>query len=143
MMSKKSRALTGLLVAFSLVGVACSDAARSVTAPNRSGGPASEGLIGDVVGGVVGTLTSLLIPPVKRNVPLPADVTWSFVAGPSGATSANAAVGLVIVVPPRALSSSKTITVTALKGAPIAYKFEPHGLVFSRKVVLTQDLRGT
>jgi hypothetical protein len=69
-------------------------------------------------------------------------VSWTFTAGPGGAVSSNSAVGLTIVVPAGALSTTETITVTALAGAPVAYGFSPH-LVFSKKVSLTQDLAGT
>ena len=81
--------------------------------------------------------------PVHRNTPLANDITWSFTVGSGGAVSTNSAVGLTIHVPSGAVSSPTTITVTALKGTPVAYQFQPHGLQFSRKVTLTQKLQGT
>jgi hypothetical protein len=79
---------------------------------------------------------------VERTVPLPAEVTWTFIVGPAGGISSNAAVGLTVVVPWGALSSVQTITVTALEGSAVAYRFEPH-LNFDRSVTLVQDLSGT
>jgi len=134
---------TGLRVAVGasavalILSAACSDSS-SPTSPRLASSTAS-----GLLGGLTNTLTSLLVQPVQRTTPLPSDVTWSFVAGPGGATSTNSAVGLTVSIPPGALGSSKTITVTALAGSPIAYKFEPHGLVFAKKAYLTQSLVGT
>ena len=116
-------------VATALVFAACRDA--DVTAPTTQT-PRSANVLG---------LTGAA--PVTRNIPLANDVTWSFTVGSGGATSSNSAVGLTVMVPPGAVSSPMTITVTALAGAPVAYQFEPHGTVFDRKVTLTQKLQGT
>jgi hypothetical protein len=137
---KRVRAMLGLSVAVALVTVACSDSSRSLTAPTMRGPAASQNLLG--LGGLLGTVTDLLLPPVKRTTPLASDVSWTFTAGPGGATSSNSDVGLTVVVPYGALATTQQITVTALAGAPVAYRFEPH-LVFSKKVYLTQSLRGT
>jgi hypothetical protein len=82
------------------------------------------------------------VAPVERTVPLATAVTWTFIAGPAGVVSRNAAVGLAVIVPPGALTSVETITVTALEGSAVAYSFEPH-LDFERSVTLVQDLSGT
>lgn len=142
-MSKRRSKLTTYALAAALLATACSDAGQPL-APARThvGSGASEQLLGGIIGGVINTLTNLLVPPINRTTPLASDVRWTFTAGPGGATSSNAAVGLTIVVPAGALSTTQTITVTALAGAPVAYRFEPH-LQFSRKVYLTQNLRGT
>ena len=142
------RALIGLAVATTVFTTACSESATSPTpAPLQADTVATQshllgGLLGGVVGTVTKTLNALLASPVKRNTPLAQDVTWTFVAKPIGAVSSNSSVGLTIVVPPGAVDSYQTITVTALKGSAVAYRFEPH-MEFDRKVVLTQDLRGT
>lgn len=81
--------------------------------------------------------------PLKRTIKLEHDVKWSFVAGPDGFESSNTAVGLTIWIPAGALTSTRTITVTALHGDKVAYQFGPHGLIFARDVYLTQDLAGT
>ena len=140
-MRKSVSALIGMSVAVALVATACSDTATTAPSLQRStAGPSS--LLGINLGGTVNTLTSLLVAPVTRNTSLESDVSWTFTAGPGGAVSSNSNVGLTIVVPYGALSATETITVTALAGAPVAYRFEPH-LVFSKKVSLTQNLNGT
>ena len=140
-MRKSVSALLGLSVVVVLVVTGCSDTATTAPSLQRST-TAPSNLLGINLGGTLNTLTSLLVAPVTRNTPLDSDVSWTFTAGPGGATSSNSAVGLTIVVPYGALSSTQTITVTALAGAPVAYRFEPH-LVFNKKVVLTQSLTGT
>ena len=45
-------------------------------------------------------------------------------------------------MPPGAVASTTHITVTALKGAAVAYRFEPHGLQFAVPLRLTQSLYG-
>jgi len=130
-------------IAAAVVG-ACSESTAPTSAPVTVGPEASQQkLLGGLLGTLTKTVSNLLVAPVERSRPLAEDVTWSFVAGPLGAVSSNPGVGLTVVVPPGALSSTKTITVTALEGSAVAYKFEPHGLVFDRKVMLTQDLRLT
>lgn len=89
------------------------------------------------------SIGSTLVAPLDRATPLAEPVTWSFSVGADGATSTNAASGLTIAVPRGALASTVTITVTALSGSAVAYRFEPHGLTFERNVTLTQNLAGT
>ncbi len=86
----------------------------------------------------ISTLGEALVAPAHRRVPLAAPVSWSFTVGAGGATSSNAATGLTVSVPAGAVSQPVTITVTALAGSPIAYRFEPHGLQFARNVRLSQ-----
>lgn len=138
------RALIGLTVAATVFTTACSESASApVTAPLRADTAAnSSHLLGGLLGTVTNTLNALLASPVQRNTPLAQDVSWTFVARPGGSVSSNSTVGLTIVVPAGAVDQYQTITVTALKGAAVAYRFEPH-MEFDRKVVLTQDLRGT
>jgi hypothetical protein len=80
-----------------------------------------------------------VISPAERTTPIAADITWSFNAGPEGAISANPSTGLTIIVPAGALSTTETISVTALAGSHIAYRFEPH-LNFATTVHLVQSL---
>ena len=138
------RALIGLSVAATVFTTACSESASApLTAPLRADTAAnSSHLLGGLLGTVTNTLNALLASPVQRNTPLAQDVSWTFVAQPGGSVSSNSTVGLTIVVPAGAVDQYQTITVTALKGAAVAYRFEPH-MEFERKVVLTQDLRGT
>jgi hypothetical protein len=51
--------------------------------------------------------------------------------------------GLTVIVPAFAVSSTTTITVTAVPGNQVAYEFEPHGLRFNAPVVVRQSLAGT
>lgn len=163
-MRKPVRALLYFVLPAAFGVAACSDSGpTSITAPvstapvSQNAQPTASHLLGGLLGGddglldgllgivfdLVSRLGSFLVPPVVRSVELAADVTWSFYAGPNGATSSNSYVGLTIAIPRGALASTQRITVTALKGRPVAYKFEPHGLVFARPVILTQNLRGT
>lgn len=48
-----------------------------------------------------------------------------------------------MTVPAGALASATLISMTARKGALLAYDFAPHGLTFAKSLVLTQDLAGT
>jgi hypothetical protein len=98
-------------------------------------------LLGGLLGGLTQTVGSLLVTPVHRATPLANDVTWTFQAGPYGGLTSNPQTGLTVYVPPGALDQNVTITVTALKGSAVAYRFEPH-LEFDEKVVLTQNLNG-
>lgn len=133
-----ARAVLGLTVAAALALGACSD--RGVTQPTAElerGGEQSA-----LLGGLLGGVKQLLFAPLQRNTPLAQDVSWKFTVGPAGGSSSNSSVGLTIVIPPNAVSSPKTITVTALAGSPVAYRFEPH-ITFNKKIYLTQNLSGT
>lgn len=136
MRTRSAGAVVGFAVATALVISACSDAGViAPVAPVASQQPSSN-LLGEVLG-----LTT--VAPITRNTPLANDVSWSFTVGSGGATSSNSAVGLTISFPSGAVSSPTVITVTALKGSAVAYSFAPHGIQFSRSVVLTQKLQGT
>lgn len=137
-MSKTKRALLGMVAATSIVAVACSDTSSPLsTAPDRL-----EQIAPSENANILGPLLNLLVAPVKRSTPLANDVSWSFSAGPGGGYTSNSSLGLTVSIPPGALDQNVNITVTAFKGAPIAYGFSPH-LEFDRKVYLTQSLRGT
>ena len=135
-MSKSGRTLLGLVAATSLVAVACSDATLP-TGPDRAVPVAKESQ-SNLLGGLLG----LLIAPVKRNTPLADDVVWTFWAGPNGGYTSNSKLGVTVSIPRGALDNYVKITVTAFKGAPVAYGFSPH-LDFDRKVYITQNLQGT
>jgi hypothetical protein len=122
-------------VALSLLLLVSCTTSDAPSAPNRA---ASHGLLS----GIVGNSTTSLVAPIGRVTALPADVSWSFVAGPDGAESTNAALGITITIPRGALASTQLITVTAPAGRAIAYEFSPH-LTFAVPVQLTQALRGT
>lgn len=92
--------------------------------------------------GVVANPSGVPVLPVQRVTPLSQDYSWSFDAGPSGIQVRDAATGLTIEVPAGAVASPTRITVMALRGAALAYRFEPHGLQFPVPVRLVQSLRG-
>ena len=136
------RALIGLATATAVFATACSDSTTGPTAaPVFADTTADAHLLGGLLGGVLGTVGNLVATAVHRSQPLANDVSWTFTASRYGSRSSNSTVGLSIYVPPGAVDRNVTITVTALKGSAVAYRFEPH-VEFDRKVVLTQSLRG-
>lgn len=129
--------------------VAAPASAPLATAPTVRSGDLLGSLTGTLTGAVGGVLTATVttvtsitaaLPVVNRLTPLSKDVTWSFVAGPNGATSRNSATGLTVVIPQGALAANTTITVKALAGSVVAYEFQPHGITFAKPVTLRQDL---
>jgi hypothetical protein len=133
-MRKTRGALFGLVAAAAWLATSCTDGSGVAPELSRVHTPPQNTLLG--------SLTKHLIPPFQRKQPLPNDVSWSFYAGPGGATSSNSATGLTVRIPYGALSTSQLITVTAPAGSAVAYSFSPH-LTFNKSVVLTQDLRVT
>jgi hypothetical protein len=123
-MHRSTRVAAGFVISILALASSCTEVARAPTAPLNHR-PA--------------LLVPQLLAPLARNTPLSSDVTWSFTAGPAGAVSSNPTVGLTIVVPAGALTATETITVTALAGSHVAYRFEPH-LDFANNVRLTQKL---
>jgi hypothetical protein len=138
MRTRSAGAVIGLAVATALVVSACSDAVVTAPVAPVASEQTNPNLLG--LGGLLGLTT---VAPITRNTPLENDVSWSFTVGSGGATSSNSAVGLTISVPSGAVSAPTVITVTAIKGSAVAYRFAPHGLQFSRRVTLTQKLQGT
>lgn len=83
-----------------------------------------------------------LVQPVRRQQPMSAEVSWSFDVDARGTTVRHPSTGLTITVPPGAVAAPTHITVFALRGAPLAYRFEPHGLQFAQPIELKQSLHG-
>jgi hypothetical protein len=96
----------------------------------------------NVVFGVVPGPSRAKVRPVARESQLGTAVSWSFDAGPEGVAVQHPFTGLSISIPRGALSVPTRITVTALRGSAVAYRFEPHGLLFAAPVQLTQSLNG-
>jgi hypothetical protein len=137
-MSKTRRAVLGMVAATSLVAAACSDTSSPLaTSPDRV-----EQIAPSENTNLLGGILSILVAPLKRSTPLANDVSWSFYAGPGGGYTSNSSLGLTVSIPSGALDENVKITVTAFKGAPIAYGFSPH-LEFDRKVTIKQSLKGT
>lgn len=134
----KAAVLTTMLVLIS----GCGDTSRLPTTPVSSTAAVSSVGQSQLLGEVVNELSRTLVAPLHRTSPLSAPVSWSFVVGPDGATSAHPGTGLTISVPRGALKANVTITVTALAGSEVAYRFQPHGLKFEKRVTLSQSLSG-
>ena len=128
-MQRGIRAAAGLATTFLTAALGC----RDLTSPTNQAPLDRSHRSGASI------IAPALVAPVERLTPLATDVSWTFVAGPFGAVSRNADVGLTVIIPFGALSSTQTITVTALEGSAVAYRFEPH-VTFGRGVTLTQDL---
>jgi hypothetical protein len=79
---------------------------------------------------------------LNRTTPLTAPISVSRKIGVLGGAIVVPGTGLTIVVPPLAVASNTTFTVTALAGSAVAYDFGPHGR-FNLPLVMTQDLRNT
>jgi hypothetical protein len=139
-MRARTVAPIAVAVAGLLVFTACADTG-SISGPQRV--DQQSALLGELLDGTVSTVGNTLMSPLHRTTALAQPVSWSFVAGPGGATSSNSATGLTVSIPSGALASSVTITVTAIEGTAVAYAFEPHGLQFAKNVRLTQSLRNT
>jgi len=110
----------------------------TIAAPTDS---AKANLVGDLLGGVLSSPTT--VTPLLRDKPLAKSITVSKSIGILGGTIAIPEAGLAIVVPPLAIPSTKTISVTALAGSNVAYEFAPHGLKFALPLVATQNISKT
>jgi hypothetical protein len=124
-----------------LFAYACSnDVPSSPTSHIAPPAEASNSLLGGLLGG---STTSTKIVPLLRNAPLSADIKVSKNIGALGGTISIPGAGLTVVVPPLALTTTKTITVTARKGSYVAYDFAPSGTKFLLPLVATQSLVNT
>jgi len=94
----------------------------------------------DLLGGV----TSLLgVNGLQRTTPLAVPITVTKEIGSEGGTLAIPQAGVTVTVPRGALTQPTTITMTARAGTLVAYDFAPHGIVFAKPLVFSQQLRGT
>lgn len=127
-------------VAAALTISAC--ATDNSTAPSAMTPPpaASNSLLGGLLGAPAQAKTR---EPLLRINPLPSSQTASAKIGILGGVLSLPGAGLTVVVPPLALLSPTTITVSALAGSNVAYEFSPHGLKFAVPLVVTQDLKVT
>jgi hypothetical protein len=93
---------------------------------------------------LLGGLTSLIgVNGLQRTTPLAVPITVTKAIGPEGGTLAIPQAGVTVTVPRGALATTTTITMTARAGSLVAYDFAPHGVVFARPLVFSQQLRGT
>lgn len=125
------------IVALGVAVMAAACAPDRVTAP----APAqSSGSLLGLVGGVINTVTSLLLPAVQRGSVLARDISVSQTIGPDGGTISIPKAGMTITFSPGAVSAPVNITATANAGGYYVYTFKPHGIQFSAPVVITQDM---
>ena|SRR5438094_2096036 len=132
MLKRLTIAHLAILLAAAFV-LACGSEQALLVSPRVDGAPPL---------GVVADPSGTKIRPIKRALAIDSDESWSFDVGPSGTTVRDASSGLTIAVPPGAVAATTHITVTALKGQAVAYRFEPHGLQFAAPLQLTQTLKG-
>lgn len=138
-MSIRTRAASLAALSALAFTAACSD---SLTAPTQS----SDATRSNGLTGVVGALVNSLIPvkALMRSTPVTTTITQSVKFTQAGGSIQIAELGLRLDVPAGAIPrDTMTITVTAVKGAMIAYDFQPHGTTFRKPLVFRQDLAGT
>lgn len=80
---------------------------------------------------------------VFRLVPLTQNLAVTKVIGAEGGTISIPAAGLLITVPAGALTAETEISITARTGMLVAYDMKPTGLKFAKKLIFSQQLRGT
>ena len=133
-MLKRFTAVRLTAVTFAALLVACGDDRSALVAP----------VPGDYDLPQFGVATGegAKVKPLERTNELAGDVTWAFDVGPQGTVVTNNATGLTISIPKGALAVDTRITVTAVRGAHLAYRFAPHGLQFALPVELRMPLGG-
>lgn len=93
---------------------------------------------------LLGGLTSLIgVNGLQRTSPLAVPITVTKEIGVEGGTLSIPQAGVTVTVPRGALARTTTITMTARAGSLVAYDFAPHGVVFAKPLVFSQQLRGT
>ena len=80
---------------------------------------------------------------LKRTDGLSTSLTASGMIGPRGGHLKIEKAGIRIDFPRGAVKTPTLITITALRGRNVAYRFEPHGINFDAPVTIRQSLRGT
>jgi hypothetical protein len=142
------------------VALSCSD--YSPTAPPKvAPTQAQDGLISGLLGVVTGVVDALLGPVLKVIVGIVDPngievraVKWapthvnqvrsvSGTIGYNGGTLAIPGSDFTITFPKGALSSSTAITIISDASGYVSYDMRPHGLTFSKPVLVTQKLRNT
>jgi hypothetical protein len=120
-----------LLTALCVAAAGCTDS----VAPE----PAAPGVVEG--GPARGLVSALLVNVLQRIVPLGRDYTATATIGEAGGTIRIREAGFSITFPAGAIRGAPVaIRATALAGSNVAYRLEPHGLVFRREPVITQDL---
>ena len=146
-------------LAVGVLTAACADAPSSPVQPSAAGVPslAKGGKKGTSRPGEQSTTQAqdsvwpgeVLATPVvasglQRTQALPAEVSASFLVTKAGGQYTLPGTGLTVWVPSNAISGDTlTMTFTALAGDVVAYHFAPHGTVFSKSLIMVQDLNVT
>ena len=117
-------------------------AATACDAGRATGVSPAPSLRAAVIGNAGNAVTATLL---ARKAPLAQDVSRSLTVGRQGGVIDIPQAGLHLVVPGGAIPGRTpvTITVTALAGNSVAYEFQPHGIVFLKPLVATQELSST
>ena len=141
-MRVRSLAAVISLVAVSVTLAACGATdstapSAPAAAPRVAPDAASPALLSTLLG------TSQTITPAHRLTALAAPITVSKKIGVLGGTLAIPQAGITVVVPPLAVATTQTISITAMAGDKVAYEFAPHGLKFLAPLVMTQSLKNT
>src|SRR4051812_35393528 len=121
------------LIGLSAVAISCSDSGTVTSPASATGTGASHQLL------AVPTAVNV----VTRDVPLATAQSTSALIGVFGGRLTLPGPGLTVIVPPLALTTPTTITVTAVAGREVAYEFEPHGTQFLVPLRVRQGLTGT
>lgn len=127
--SKMKRSGFRILVLTAVLGAAVGGCSDSV-APEAGGREARGALLGGL----------LEVNLLQRLVALDRSYSASATIGTAGGVIRIHEAGLTVTFPAGAVSQPVTIRATALPGRNVAYTFEPHGLVFQQRPVITQDL---
>jgi hypothetical protein len=85
----------------------------------------------------------VVIDVLQRSEPLLHNFAAAALIGRNGGVIRLPEAGFTMTFPANSVSFPTLITVVAVPGTPVAYLFEPHGLVFQKPPTITQDLRGT
>lgn len=133
MTSKRPNISHVAIITAAAIVVACGGEQALLVSPPVPGAPPL---------GVVEASGGALVHPIRRQQPMASEVSWSFDVDASGTTIRHPSTGLTINVPAGAVAGPTHITVFAQRGAPLAYRFEPHGLQFAKPIQLTQSLHG-
>lgn len=152
----RNRFVRSLILLVTAVGV-ISCAEGIPTAPPTVPATAQDGLIS----GVVGTVTNLLGTVIRvigfrsdpNGIPVTA-IKWapthvnqvraiSATIGVNGGTLSIPGSDFTITFPYGALSSPTNITITSDASGYVSYDMQPHGLTFSKPVIVTQKLQNT
>ncbi|HEU4561679.1 MAG TPA: hypothetical protein VFS20_27885 [Longimicrobium sp.] len=114
-----------LAAVFGITTLGCSDA----TAPEGAAAPR---------GNLLATLLEVDL--LQRLLPLGQSHSAAATIGPAGGSIRIPQAGMTIAFPAGAVQAPVTVRVTAHRGSNVAYTFEPHGLRFQNRPVITQDL---